>query len=137
MRLKKILFLCLISLLIFACGNNKNIPDVSNIPVSIKIERFDIAFFSTDSNHFAAGLHALNQQFPYFFTDFTTNILGVGVLNDTSREAFEATRQFLTSYLPVADSLKLKFDNLGWLEKELKKSFQFVKYYFPNYQLPQ
>jgi hypothetical protein len=137
MRLKNWLIVFFASLSILACGNKKNIPDVSNIPVSVKIERFDIAFFSTDPNHFAAGLQILVKQFPYFFTDFTTNILGVGILNDTSREAFEATRLFLTSYLPVADSLKPKFNNIGWLERELKRSFQFVKYYFPGYQLPQ
>jgi hypothetical protein len=135
--MKKIISLSLIVFLITSCGSKKNIPDVSNIPVTVKIERFDNAFFAIDSNNFAAGLYKLNQQFSYFFTDFTANILGVGVLSDTSKIAFAATRQFLTSYLPVKDSIELKFEQVDWLEKELKKSFQFVKYYFPNYQLPQ
>lgn len=30
----------------------------------------------------------------------------------------------------------MKFENLGWLEKELQQSFKYVKYYFPQYQLP-
>ena len=137
MIINNIRWLCIVSVLLSSCGDKKNIPDVSNIQVSVKIERFDISFFACDTNHFEAGLRQLNQQYPYFFTDFTANILGVGILTDTSRGAFEATRQFLTSYLPVEDSLRLRYDRIDWLEKELKKSFQFVKYYFPDYRLPQ
>ena len=135
--MKKIIFTLLIIFLIASCGSKKNIPDVSSIPVNIKIERFDNAFFALDSNNFATGLYKLNQQFPYFFTDFTANILGVGVLSDTSKMAFAATRQFLTSYFPVKDSIQLKFEKVDWLENELKKNFQYVKYYFPKYPLPQ
>ncbi len=131
------IFFCLVTLCMVACHNKKNIPDVSNIAVTVKIDRFDKAFFATDTNNIAAGLFRLNQQFPYFFTDFTVNILGVGALSDTSKIAFAVTRQFLTSYLPVEDSILKKFERVDWLEKELKRSFQFVKYYFPAYPLPQ
>ena len=137
MQMKKVIFYGLAVVSMIACGNKKNIPDVSNIPVTVKVERFDKAFFATDTNNIAAGLYRLNQQFPYFFTDFTANILGVGVLSDTSKTAFAVTRQFLTSYLPVKDSIQQKFEQIGWLEKDLKRSFQFVKYYFPAYALPQ
>ena len=134
--MKKIIPL-LLAVLIFACKDKKNIPDVSGIPVTIKIERFDQDFFAADSNHFVEGLRKLNEQYPYFFTDFTANILGVGILSDTSKTAFEATRQFLTTYLQVKDSIQLKFKDVSWLEKQLKTAFQFVKFYFPKYQLPQ
>ncbi|MES1221257.1 MAG: hypothetical protein ABUT20_37495, partial [Bacteroidota bacterium] len=135
--MNKIFSFVIVVFILAGCGNKKIIPDVSGIPVTVKIERFDEAFFATDSNNIADGLRKLNQQYPYFFTDFTANILGVGVLSDTSRSAFAATRQFLTTYLPVYDSLQQKFSHTDWLEKDLKKSFQFVKYYFPKYQLPQ
>jgi hypothetical protein len=135
--MKQITSCCLAVVLLYACGDKKNIPDVSHIPVTVKIERFDKAFFATDTNNIVAGLYKLNQQFPYFFTDFTANILGVGVLSDTSKIAFLTTRQFLTSYLPVKDAIQQKFEDVSPIEKELKKSFQYVKYYFPNYALPQ
>ena len=136
MLLKKLVPLCFATIAFISCGSKKNIPDVSGIQVAVKIERFDKAFFETDTNNIASGLYKLNQQFPYFFTDFTANILGVGVLTDTSKTAFEATRRFLTTYLPVKDSIQQKFQRVEWLEKELKKSLQFVKYYFPAYPLP-
>jgi hypothetical protein len=129
--------LLLFSVLAFAsCKNGNNVPDVSDIPVNIKIERFDKAFFSLDTNNIARGLHQLNQTFPYFTNDFVDNILGAGPLSDSNQTAFIASRRFLTSYLPVKDSIAMQFERLDWLEKELQKSFRFVKYYFPNYPLP-
>lgn len=126
----------LLAIIFMACGSKKNTPDVSGIPVTAKIERFDTAFFAIDSNNVVVGLYQLNHEFPYFTSDFVTNILGAGPLNDTNKTAFIVTRQFLSSYWLVKDSIEQRFKNVDWLEKELKKSFQFVKYYFPKYSLP-
>jgi len=49
-------FLIASLILFFACNHNKNIPDVSGIPVEIKIERFDKDFFSIDSNAVESSL---------------------------------------------------------------------------------
>jgi hypothetical protein len=135
MAMKKILPLILVAAMV-SCHDGKKIPDVSGIPVTVKIERFDKAFFSLDTNQVNVGLYQLNHEFPYFTTDFLVNILGAGIPSDSNQTAFVAARQFLISYLPVRDSISRSFDDLSWLEKELQKSFRFVKYYFPKYQLP-
>jgi hypothetical protein len=121
---------------LFSCKNTKKAPDVSGITVNTRIERFDQAFFSLDSNHIREGLLQLSQQFPYFLNDFTVNILGAGPLSDTSVNSFRICRQFLTSYQPVKDSIVLKFKDMRAIEEQLKKGFQYVKYYFPSYALP-
>jgi hypothetical protein len=123
---------------IAACGHRSDHPDVSGISVpAIHIERFDTAFFNLDTNHIEAGLYRLNQEFPDFTGDFVNNILGAGPLSDTSRIAFAAAREFLVSYLGIRDSLKFKYQRLDWLEQELRQGFRYIKYYFPQYQLPQ
>ncbi len=134
--MKKIILALLAFVFISSCNNKKNIPDVSKISVTVSIERFDKAFFALDTNNISNGLYTLNQQFPYFTNDFTTNILGAEPLSDTSKIAFAASRQFLSSYWPAKDSIETKFGDLHWLEKELQQSFKYVKYYFPKYQLP-
>ena len=126
----------MILFLAISCRHGRNTPDVSEISVNSKIERFDKAFFAIDSNNMVVGLYQLNHQFPYFTNDFTANILGAGPLSDTNTTAVKAARQFLISYLPVKDSLDLKYDKLDWLENDLQKSLRLVKYYFPKYQLP-
>jgi len=136
MIMKKIAVVLLFTMLVLACKQGRKIPDTSGIPITVSIERFDLAFFSMDSNRIEQGLYQLNQQFPYFTRDFIGNILGAGPLTDTNRTAFIATRQFLSSYLPVKDLIEQKFTRLNWLEKELQNSFRLTKYYFPNYQPP-
>ncbi len=134
---KALIALCFFcGLALSACHSGPG-PDTSAIPVpDIHIERFDTAFFSLDSNNIVAGLHKLDQQYPWFLGDFVGNILGAGPLSDSNRTAFLAAHQFLVSYLPVKDSIEPKYRDLGWLEKDLKRGFQHIKYYFPSYHLP-
>lgn len=131
------IFLALFIWILSSCGHNGKTPDVSGANVQdVHIVRFDTAYFSLDTNNIVPGLYRLSKQYPYFTGDFVGNILGAGPLSDTSRLAFAAARQFLVSYLPVKDSLELKYQRMDWLEKELTKGFHFFKYYFPHYNLP-
>jgi hypothetical protein len=133
-------FAALLLVCIFLSGcDSADKPDVSGVNVGkVHIERFDTAFFHLDSNNIIAGLRQLNQHYSYFTPDFVGNILGAaGPLSDTSRIAFAATRQFLITYQGVSDSLKQKYPRLDWLEKELMDGFRYVKYYFPQYKLPE
>jgi hypothetical protein len=133
--MKKYLTL-LFLLFIIACKTGKKAPDTSNIPVTVHIERFDQAFFAIDTNHIQQGLLDLASQYPYFINDFAVNILGTGPLSDTSMNAFFICRRFISGYMPVKDSLELKFADTRAIEEELKKGFQHLRYYFPKYNLP-
>jgi hypothetical protein len=137
--MKKILF-PFILLFFISCKSGKKAPDVSNIPVSVHIERFDQAFFAIDTNQVEQGLLGLGRQYPYFINDFAVNILGTGPLSDSSAQAFFACRRFISSYMPVKDSLDLKFSpapgGMKFIEEGLQKGFQYTRYYFPKYNLP-
>ncbi len=123
--------LCII--LLIACNNKKNIPDVSGIKVNIQIERFDQAFFNTDTLNLSAELAKLQNQFPDFYTDFMQEILGVSG-SATDSNTLKVTRTFLNGYTPIFDSVAQQYQKTEWLKKELQKAFQFVKYYFPKYE---
>lgn len=118
---------------LFACNNKEGVPDISSIKVDIPVERFDNSFFSIDSNDISNGLRKVQQQHPDFYTDFMQNILGVSGV-DTNQNTILVTKEFLRGYLPVYDSLQLKYKKTDWLQKELEKAFQYVKYYFPHYK---
>jgi hypothetical protein len=133
-----------ISLLCFlvlaGCNSGRKTPDVSNIPVTVHVERFDQAFFALDTTQIQTGLHELGRQYPYFINDFMVNILGTSIPSDTSAQAFFACRRFISSYMPVKDLLDRKFGpgpaGMNSIERGLEKVFQFIRYYFPEYQLP-
>ncbi|HVY74435.1 MAG TPA: hypothetical protein VG890_06370, partial [Puia sp.] len=124
-------YFTLFALICFLSCQNTNEPDVSGIKVNTDIERFDKAFFALDTNHIRDGLLQLSQEYPYFLNDFVVNILGAAPLSDTSVNSFMACRQFLSSYLPVKDSLSLQFDNMKRVENALRPGLQHIKYYFP------
>jgi hypothetical protein len=131
------LFTCC-ALILSSCGSRKNTPDVSGTVVKdVRIERFDTAFFAMDTNHIVQELNRLNQKYPWFTNDFVMNILGAGPLSDTSQVVFAASRKFLASYVPVEDSIRYKYRDMGRLESELTQGFRYVKYYFPRYPLPE
>ena len=136
----KISLIPVLFLIFSGCKSGRKAPDVSNIPITVHIERFDQAFFGIDTNAVPQGLLTLGRQFPYFINDFAVNILGTSALSDTSTQAFFACRRFISSYLPVKDSLELKFGpangGMGHIEDGLKKGFQYLRYYFPKYNLP-
>lgn len=126
--------LCFLTILLFSsCGNKKGIPDVSNIKINISIERFDKSFFSIDTNDIRSGLRNVQQKHPGFYFDFMQEILGVSG-SDTSLKTILVTKEFLRGYLPIYDSLQLIYNKTDRLQKELENSFQFVKYYFPDYK---
>ena len=131
--MKKICYFLLTCFLFSACKNKKGIPDVSKIKVDITVERFDQSFFSIDSINIQAGLKKVQNDHPDFYFDFMKQILGVNG-SDTNMNTLLVTKEFLRGYLPIYDSLQLVYKKTGWLQKELEKGFQFVKYYFPNYK---
>ncbi len=114
-------------------------PDVSNIKVNIKLERFDRDFFNIDTNNIRTSLQNLQKQYPAFLPGFIENILGLpldSVMNNSSR-ASDAVRQFVRDYRPVKDSCEKMFGDFSIEEKEISHALKYVKYYFPRYRLPE
>ena len=59
---------------VVACSSKKNIPDVSGITVSLKVERFEKDFFAIDTNHLSAALDTLQSKYPDFLKNYLYNI---------------------------------------------------------------
>jgi hypothetical protein len=131
--MKKTSIVLLVAISIFSCKNKKGIPDVSNIKIGVTIERFDQSFFSIDTNNIPEGLQKVKNKHPHFYQDFMHQILVVNG-SDTGRNTLLVTKEFLRGYLPIYDSLQLIYKKTGWLQEELEKAYQFVKYYFPGYK---
>ena len=119
-------------LLFIGCTNSK-VPDVSNIEVNIPIERFDKNFFALDTNNIAIGLKELMQSHPDFYTDFMQQILGVSGA-DTNKVTQDVSKIFIRGYSSMYQSLAKQYSDVDWLQKDIQKAFQYVRYYFPEYK---
>jgi hypothetical protein len=129
--MKRFLIFLTVCFFLFSCKQKKGIPDVSGIGVSLKLERFDRDFFSIDTNNILPGLNQLHNKYPVLTNIFLQNILGLD-----SASTLPGVKRFIALSGGLYDTIGNVFPNTNTLEKDLKKAFQFVKYYFPRYKVP-
>jgi hypothetical protein len=127
------LFVFAIFVLFISCNNEKNKPDVSDIKVDLRLERFEQTVFKIDTNDITSGLADLRNAYPRFYPFFMRDILQVNPMDTSS---FTIIRTFLSSYRSINDSIQKKYKNLDWLKDELTTAFKYVKHYYPNYKVP-
>lgn len=122
-----------------ACSSRKKAPDVSHIPVSVSIARFDKDLIGIDTNNMAGQLSVLHGRYPVFLPAYVEHIMEFGAFNDTSRQIPAQMRLLLTNkdFRYLQDAVQKKFTDLGPLEDELAQSFRYMKYYLPDFKVPQ
>ena len=132
----KIVFLTAITLavIITGCSSDKvkNIPDVSNITVDIKIHRFEKDLMNLDTNNIWAGMNDLMEKYPVFLKEiYLPKILPA--LQDTNTMAM-----FLKSpgIRALYDTCTLVYNDVSDIENEFNQAFRFYKYYFPERSIP-
>lgn len=132
-----LLFAIFICLTACECGKGKDIPDVSGIPMEVKISRFDQDLFALDTNAVGPGLAALSEKYPEFAPIFFGQILG----STDSTIAPEGHEKYMHGFVThpsvrkLYDTCQVVFPDLTWLEKDFKQPFQLFKYYFPTQPL--
>lgn len=119
-----------------SCNNETNAPDVSNIQVNLKVERFEQDFFAIDSNNTKAGLAQVQQKYPQFLPLFVNHVLGLGPLTDSNDLIHEGSKRFLHLNQPVYEASQKLYKNFSSTINELSNGFRYVKYYYPSYQIP-
>ena len=118
--LKKLFFCSFLCMLISCADEDQREEEIGQIPVEVKISRFDKRFAGATAD----SLPALKMDFPFLFPKQYPDSVWVQKMNDTIQvELNEA----------VAD----KFPDLSDTQDELEQLFQHIKYYFPKSNLPE
>lgn len=124
------------SLFLIACNNGDKVPDVSGIKINLSTERFEKKLFDTAAVNLTSYLQQLQHDDPVFINDFLRNILNADPALPIDSTA-SYVNGFIKAYRPVYDSAEKIFNDFSPYEKQVKEGLQFVKYYFPNYKLPE
>ena len=133
MTMKKTTLLICTAIVFFACNSDKaDVPDTSKIDVDLTVQRFDKDFFSVDTNNVVEGLNRLNAKYPTLTPLFLQNILGLD-----SAVTVPGVTRFIQLSQPISQRVETVFSNTDAMEKDFEKAFRFVKYYFPQFQVPQ
>src|ERR1700712_3857434 len=82
-KFKQIYLIFIVGLLFTACGRNKKI-DVSNIPIDVKIERFDHDFDGLRTKPMVQQAAFMQKKYGSFYIDYPEQILQAGSTADTA-----------------------------------------------------
>ncbi len=128
------------SLLLLQCQSDKNIPDISDIQVEVKVRRFEQDLFNLDTASqeipFEAQVEQLRANYPDFFVVFESLISNTAV--DDSLFA-KQLYEFVT-HRPIRklyDTTQILYKNIEQTEQKLTEAFRYFKYYFPDRPVPE
>ena len=109
-----------LTILFFSCNKKSKVEKaVEEIPVEIKIERFDKLFFETKPQ----DLITLKKQFPYLFPPQTPDTVWTNKMqNPLWRELYTEVQK--------------KYGNISVLQTQIEDLFKHIKYYYPNTKTP-
>ncbi|GAA3728740.1 MULTISPECIES: gliding motility lipoprotein GldB [Flavobacterium] len=112
-------FAVVLCLFFLSCNQKSKVEkEVEEIPVDVKVERFDKVFFETKPEDLAK----IKKQYPFFFPGNDDNIW-IQKMNDPI-------------WREVYDEVQKKYGNFEPVRKEFNELFQHVKYYFPKTKIP-
>lgn len=117
----KIYLLPLVICFFFLSCDKKNKAEkaVEEIPVEIKVDRFDKAFFETKPE----DLNQLKQKYPYFFPAGTDDAIWIEKMQHPQwRELYGEVQK--------------KYSDFDSVKEEIEVLFKHVKFYFPKTQTP-
>jgi gliding motility-associated lipoprotein GldB len=135
MRPKQIYLFFLICLIFLSC-NDKKAPDISNIKLNMKIERFDQELGSIQPDEISEKVPALRKKYTWFFDDYMEKIISVGLVNDTVYYTNLKSIIQNKDYLELKSTVDKTFPNLKQQEEEINRAFKYIRYYYPKQKLP-
>src|SRR6201996_9831146 len=134
-KAKQIYLIFLTSLLLTACGRSKKV-DVSNIDLSVKIERFDHDLDAMRSKPILPQSTAMIKKYGVFYEDYMERIMRFGAVRDTAY--FKTLRDMFDSqaYKDLKHDVDSIYPNMDKQNEELTEAFKYIKYYYPKKSLP-
>jgi hypothetical protein len=120
------------------CHTTPKVPDVTGIPMTVTIQRFDRAFASLDTTRMSFSLAALDSAYPDFLPVYLEQIMNFGPYPDSGAAYEKEISAFLNGrdIRLLNDTVMAHFSHMGGTEKALEDAFRYVKYYFPDFRPP-
>ncbi|WGQ08206.1 gliding motility lipoprotein GldB [Pedobacter gandavensis] len=116
----------------FSCKQASK-PDVSDIKLDLKVERFDRDLYQGKSEDLQKTDQLLQKKYGAFYQDYIHRM--VGDASYTGPEILTTLYKdpAYTDLNKEADSV---FKNMDHIEKDLTQTFKYIKHYYPNVKIP-
>jgi gliding motility-associated lipoprotein GldB len=113
-------FVVVLCLFFLSCDQKSKVEKaVEEIPVDIKVERFDKVFFETKPEDLAK----VKKQYPFFFPAGNNDNIWLNKMQDPI-------------WKDVYTEVQKKYSNFEPVREEFNTLFQHIKYYFPETKIP-
>ncbi len=125
--------------LLQSCGREgRDVPDVSNISVPVKIERFEQDLFRLDTNNMEASLAQLETRYPGFSKVFFTQVLRSKnpLIAPEGHEAYVKGFISFPAVRHLFDTCSLVYPNMDDIAAQFQQAFKLQKYYLPERPTP-
>jgi gliding motility-associated lipoprotein GldB len=118
--MKRYIYITLIGVLFFSCDKKSKVEKaVEEIPVEMKVVRFEQAFFDAKPENLAD----VKAEYPYFFPVGTPDAVWIDKMQHPQwRELYQEVEK--------------KYKNFGKQQSEIEDLFKHIKYYFPTIKTP-
>lgn len=118
--MKRYIYITLIGVLFFSCDKKSKIERaVEEIPVEMKVVRFEQAFFDTKPENLAD----VKAEYPEFFPEGTPDAVWIDKMQHPQwRELYQEVEK--------------KYKNFSTQQSEIEDLFKHIKYYFPTIKTP-
>lgn len=125
-----LIFLCVITF--FSCKQGSK-PDVGNINLDIKIERFDQDLYAGKNKDLVQTGLFLQKKYTSFYDDYIHRMVGDRSYSDQEILSTLYKDQAYTDLNQETDSV---FKDIKPIEKDLTQTFKYIKYYYPAVKVP-
>lgn len=126
------IYLIFLFAITFISCRQSNRPDVSNIQVNIKIERFDNELFAGKNKNVIEVDKQLSSKYGVFYDDFIHRILDSKYSNTESLTNLYRDQ----AYTDLSKEVDSVFPDLKVQEEGLTETFKYIKYYYPKAKIP-
>ena len=131
-KAKQIYLFFLFALTFISCKDSKR-PDVSQINVDVKIQRFDKELFALKGKDVAQTNSLLSGKYGFFYDDYIGKMVGSP---DYSSGEVLSTLFKDQAYTDLTKEVDSVYPNLKIQEEGLTETFKYIKYYYPKAKLP-
>jgi gliding motility-associated lipoprotein GldB len=120
------------SALLVSCRQNTK-PDVSDIHIEVKTERFDQDLYAGKSKDLKLTDSLLKKKYGNFYEDFAHRMVGTPEYSTLKVAEMMYKDQAYSDLQKEVDSV---FKDLSPFDRQIGETFKYIKYYYPQAKVP-
>ncbi|MBC6111128.1 gliding motility lipoprotein GldB [Pedobacter fastidiosus] len=127
------IYLFFLFAIIFISCKQSNRPDVSDVKLKIKIERFDQQLYSGKGKSITQTNDFLSKNYGLFYDDYIHKMVGSPEYNyQTVLETLYKDQ----AYTDLTNEVNTVYPDLKKQEEGLTETFKYIKHYYPKAKIP-